>query len=111
MGHKRDKRRLPLLLACAAAGPLAACGGSGGENLAALNPPEAKQFCEQLAARTDVPGKVTTVYHAPDTRRPGNAASGDTLGGHCVLTGFMNQRTGEDGKPYAIGYELSLPHT
>lgn len=96
------------LSACVAASLLAACGG-GDKNLAALNPAAAQQFCEKLASRADVPGEVTTVYHAPGTRRPGNAATGDALGGHCVLTGYMDRRTGEDGNSYAIGYELSLP--
>ncbi len=28
---------------------------------------------------------------------------------HCLLRGAMNQRTGIDGKPYALGFELRLP--
>src|SRR3954468_817685 len=28
---------------------------------------------------------------------------------HCVVKGAMNERTGADGKPYAIGFEMRLP--
>ena len=28
---------------------------------------------------------------------------------HCVVSGSMNQRTGKDGKRYAIGFEMRLP--
>ena len=28
---------------------------------------------------------------------------------HCKLTGRMHERTGSDGKPYAIGFEMRLP--
>jgi feruloyl esterase len=30
-------------------------------------------------------------------------------GSHCVLRGAVNERTGTDGKPYAIGFEMRLP--
>ncbi len=30
---------------------------------------------------------------------------------HCLVRGKINERTGIDGKPYAIGYELRLPVT
>lgn len=30
-------------------------------------------------------------------------------GPHCVLRGAVNERTGSDGKPYAIGFEMRLP--
>lgn len=36
------------------------------------------------------------------------AASG-ALPAHCQLTGSLNPRTGIDGKPYAIGFELRTP--
>jgi feruloyl esterase len=28
---------------------------------------------------------------------------------HCVVKGSMNERTGADGKPYAVGFEMRLP--
>jgi feruloyl esterase len=30
-------------------------------------------------------------------------------GAHCVVRGAVNERTGTDGKPYAIGFEMRLP--
>jgi feruloyl esterase len=30
-------------------------------------------------------------------------------GAHCVVRGTVNERTGTDGKPYAIGFEMRLP--
>jgi feruloyl esterase len=30
-------------------------------------------------------------------------------GEHCVVRGAVNERTGTDGKPYAIGFEMRLP--
>jgi feruloyl esterase len=36
-----------------------------------------------------------------------DAANG--LPKHCILTGLADRRTGVDGKPYAIGFELRLP--
>lgn len=45
----------------------------------------------------------------PDTKRPGGAATGALLSGHCVVTGSINPRVGVDGKNYAIGCQLSLP--
>jgi feruloyl esterase len=31
-------------------------------------------------------------------------------GAHCVVRGAVNERTGSDGKPYAIGFEMRLPN-
>lgn len=36
-------------------------------------------------------------------------AASDTLPAHCQITGALNDRTGIDGKPYAIGFELRTP--
>jgi feruloyl esterase len=37
-------------------------------------------------------------------------AAGDArAGAHCLLRGAVNERTGTDGKPYAIGFEMRLP--
>jgi feruloyl esterase len=38
------------------------------------------------------------------------AVSDDPRAGpHCVVRGAVNERTGRDGKPYAIGFEMRLP--
>ena len=35
--------------------------------------------------------------------------AGDGLPGHCIVTGEVNDRTGADGKHYAIRFEMRLP--
>lgn len=37
------------------------------------------------------------------------AAADARAGAHCVVRGAVNERTGTDGKPYAIGFEMRLP--
>ena len=37
------------------------------------------------------------------------AASDARAGAHCIVRGAVNERTGTDGKPYAIGFEMRLP--
>lgn len=41
----------------------------------------------------------------------GTVLNGNTLPAHCVIQGQMNPRTGVDGKPYYIGFEMRLPKT
>ncbi|MDB5900527.1 MAG: feruloyl esterase [Ramlibacter sp.] len=105
-----SKVKLPALLAMGTA-LLAGCGGGGdGTDLRNLGSVEASARCSQLAANPPLPATTLAAkYIAAGTRHPGTATSGDFLGGHCVLTGAMNPRTGADGKPYAIGFELALP--
>lgn len=95
---------------------LAGCGGGGSSypTLGLLPSEPAKPTPEMLCA--DAPSKaglkattLSTRYVPAGTRRAGTATSGDFLGGHCVITGSIDPRTGTDGKPYAIGFELSLP--
>lgn len=95
---------------------LAACGGSDGAGDAAAGPawPPAHgayaAACTRLAATARLEKTTLSArYVAAGTRRPGGAATGDFLPGHCVVTGSINPRVGVDGKPYAIGFELSLP--
>ena len=47
----------------------------------------------------------------PATRIVSAAAVSDDPRGsaHCVLRGAVNERTGTDGRPYAIGFEMRLP--
>ena len=35
--------------------------------------------------------------------------AGDGLPMHCIVTGVVNERTGADGKSYAIRFEMRLP--
>ncbi len=38
-----------------------------------------------------------------------DVAASDALPAHCKLNGSLDERTGIDGKPYAIGFELRMP--
>ena len=58
--------------------------------------------CEAASfARLDLPR--TRIVSASVSRDDPRA------GAHCVLRGAVNERTGTDGKPYAIGFEMRLP--
>lgn len=95
---------------------LSACGGGGGKEAgpaaAAPVPAATPTFAESCAALagTALPnGKVTTAsYKAAATNATNNALSTPN---HCVVRASLNERTGVDGKPYAILFELRLPET
>ena len=96
-------------LAAASLAALSACGG-GGNDRPVAGPAEARQLCAEIVGSSVVASTtMTTQYHEAGTRRPGNAASGEALPGHCVITGSMDPRVGVDGKNYATGFQLSLP--
>jgi len=55
-------------------------------------------------------------WHAPQALKadPNSAMTGSTprdqqVGAHCLVRGVINPRTGVDGKPYGIHFELRLP--
>jgi feruloyl esterase len=74
------------------------------------NAEAAKSACEALSTQAMLSDTTLKSRHvSAGARRPGNATSGDFLPGHCVVTGYIGARTGMDGKPYATGFELSLP--
>lgn len=76
------------------------------------SPPAAATTICGADAATLVPVGVQITEAAAieaNTQRPPNVATGPTLVAHCKLTGRMNPRTGADGKPYHIGFELRLP--
>jgi hypothetical protein len=52
---------------------------------------------------------LKTELVAGDTVRPPGATAGPLLVAHCKVSGRMAERTGQDGKPYHIGFELRLP--
>ncbi|HSV44694.1 MAG TPA: tannase/feruloyl esterase family alpha/beta hydrolase [Ramlibacter sp.] len=87
-------------LAASALGLLAAgCGGSD----TALLP------CDGITtAALAVAGlKVASAANVP--AKTDGATASDNTPAHCKVQGSINERTGIDGKPYAIGYELRLP--
>ena len=85
-------RKLAMALSAAAA--LAACGG-GSDAPLPLNCTDITTASLGLAGL-----KVAQAVEV--------AASG-ALPAHCKVNGSVNDRTGIDGKPYAIGFELRLP--
>ncbi len=89
------------LAACQApSGPAAAPGGAAA---LAANP------CAAFAAAAPAGIQLKGEPVAGDSVRPPGATAGPLLAAHCRLTGQMAPRTGQDGKPYHIGFELRLP--
>lgn len=104
-------RRLAALAgACALTQLAVGCndGGSDGASPAPAPAPPAEtalgRDCGALAALTPAGTTLTATAVAAGTVVGGNAQPA-----HCVLRGRMNERTGADGLPYYIGYELRLP--
>lgn len=61
-----------------------------------------RMSCDAVAfTRLDLPS--TRIVSASSVRDDPRAPP------HCVLRGAVNERTGTDGKPYAIGFEMRLP--
>jgi pimeloyl-ACP methyl ester carboxylesterase len=65
--------------------------------------------CEGIAARPPAGMSLSAEKIAGDTIRPPGPSTGPMLVEHCRITGRMAERTGVDGKPYHIGFELRLP--
>ena len=65
--------------------------------------------CESLKSNFKYPDtEITAVQNMPQ----GAAKLGQvSLPAHCQVSGNMYQRTGEDGTPYQIGFEMRLPNT
>lgn len=92
MTTPRALRTLPGWLALATVATLAGCGG---------NDPDTLACAELTTARLGIANLQVASAVAV-------AASG-ALPAHCQVTGALNSRTGSDGKPYAIGFELRAP--
>ena len=67
--------------------------------------------CSAFAGVAQPGMRLTTELIAGDTVRPQGMQSGPTLVAHCKVTGRMDERRGQDGKPYHSGFELRLPTT
>ena len=81
---------------------LAGC-GSGDDDPAFI----AQSNCEALAKASIASTSLTAVYNADGAA----TVSGTALPAHCVVEGKTNQRTGVDGKSYAIGFRVRLPES
>ncbi|SFH51502.1 feruloyl esterase [Palleronia marisminoris] len=69
--------------------------------LALAAPALAQTPCSELAS---VAPEGVTVTEAAETR-----ATDEIPVDHCLVRGTMSERTGEDGRPYALNFELRLP--
>jgi len=85
-------------------GLLAACSSLGQAPGGTPQPATLGSDCAQLAGLSLPAGSLTGTAVAA-----GTVVNGNTLPEHCVLQGRLNPRTGADGKPYYIGFELRLP--
>jgi Tannase and feruloyl esterase len=61
--------------------------------------------CATLSTLPVAGGSITSAT----TVAAGTVLTANTLPEHCLLVGQIAPRTGTDGKPYAIGFELRLP--
>lgn len=83
--------------------------------LAACSTPEpkvvpARMDCAQAATNFVAPGtRITAAESVPAGLTVSGMAQPYPMPAHCKLTGRMNERTGTDGQPYAIGFEMRLP--
>ncbi|HSV54741.1 MAG TPA: tannase/feruloyl esterase family alpha/beta hydrolase [Burkholderiaceae bacterium] len=88
-----------LLVACTASGPNATSSTAA-----------APVDCAQLASNFAVSGlRITGTESVPAGLTVPGMAQPYPMPAHCKVTGRMNERTGADGKPYAIGFEMRLP--
>lgn len=93
-----------------AAAALSACGGGGGSDANISKPlPTTSALLVQCDALVGIRLADTTLTSAAVAE--GTVLNGVSLPAHCVVQGRMNPRTGVDGKPYYIGFELRLPQT
>ncbi len=101
---------------CGATVLLASCGG-GGEAVAPLPQlAEAKTgTLVNCASLTGFTFASTAITSAAPMAADAVTSTADgvtlTLPAHCVVVGKMNQRTGIDGKSYAINFEMRLPNS
>src|SRR5580658_1438029 len=72
-----------------------------------------KSDCEALAQGVADAGRVTEAQFVAagsvELGKFGPPGAAAPVPDHCLVQGKLHERTGGDGKPYAIGYELRLP--
>ncbi|RZL57088.1 MAG: tannase/feruloyl esterase family alpha/beta hydrolase [Variovorax sp.] len=93
-----------------AAATLCACGGGGHDATSSTRPmPTTSALLGQCDVLAGAALPDTTLTSS--TIAEGTVINGVVLPEHCVVQGRMNPRTGVDGKPYYIGFQLRLPKT
>jgi hypothetical protein len=66
--------------------------------------------CGLLASSFLQPGtRITQAESVPAGLTVPGMAQAYPMPAHCKVSGKMNERTGVDGKPYAIGFEMRMP--
>lgn len=85
---------------------LTACGGDGDGGTPLPAEPTAAERCEALAAEA---APAATTMTASYQAEGAVELNGVPLAAHCLVEGKTNERTGVDGKAYAIGFRLRLP--
>jgi hypothetical protein len=95
-----------LSLLCAG---VAACGGRVAAQQATAQQPSAQQQCDALVRTALAATTLATRYSAEGQARGGTPAV--PLPAHSVVDAKADERTGVDGKRYAIGFRLTLPDT
>jgi Tannase and feruloyl esterase len=75
--------------------------GKGADDLALISP---RLRCADVAAELSVSGVV--IEKAEEAAASSGTPSSPA---HCLVAGAIDGRTGIDGKPYAIGFELRMP--
>ncbi|MEN9537938.1 MAG: hypothetical protein RLZZ126_173 [Pseudomonadota bacterium] len=98
-----------VFMAVAAGAALAACVQNPTGPQTNAQAPAASAPCAAFAANAPAGLSLQAEAVAGNTVRPPSVTSGPLLAEHCRLRGRMAERTGQDGKPYHIGFELRLP--
>ncbi|MDR3368347.1 tannase/feruloyl esterase family alpha/beta hydrolase [Rhodoferax sp.] len=100
-GNTRALQRTAM--AAAATTFIVGCGGGSGGVV------QTNLACEAITTSSlAIPGlKVASAINV--AAKTDGATAGDNYPAHCQIQGSINDRTGIDGKPYAIGYEVRLP--
>ncbi len=76
----------------------------------ATNQPTVPVECAQLASKFTAGGtRITAAESVPAGLTVSGMAQPYPMPAHCKVSGRMAERTGVDGKPYAIGFEMRLP--
>ena len=90
---------------------IAGCATMGEQGPTGAGDEERPTGTEQRAATISCSELTTAKLHIRDLRiiSAVAVAASDKLPAHCQVTGALDERTGIDGKPYAIGFEVRAP--
>lgn len=98
---------LSLSVVCLAIAGLSACGGSDGDPAETAAARLTSASCTQLKGAFASPGvQLSDAIVVPAVPASGTASAQPQ---HCKITGAIDQRTGVDGQPYAIKFQVLAP--